>query len=140
MLSAFAYDLARLADAALSDVDPDTLRGLDPEELEAAALDVLDSAGLVPRGLRDDVRLRMRAFIGNVRARLTPHRPRPYDGPVTLIQTVETADTDAAVWDTLCPRLERRIVPGDHYTMLRPPHLATLATAVGDALREAVTR
>jgi thioesterase domain-containing protein len=80
----------------------------------------------------------MQAFIGSVRA-LYAHRPRRYDGPVTLIQTIETADTNDAAWDILCPRLKRRIVPGDHYTMLRPPHLAMLATAVGDALRETVT-
>ncbi|MEH1030101.1 amino acid adenylation domain-containing protein, partial [Micromonospora profundi] len=138
-LSSFVYDLAGLADVTLSDVDPRTLEGLDRDALEEAALDVLDKAGLVPDGLRDEVRLRMRAFSTNVAA-LHAHRPRRYDGPVTLIRTADGADRadDDATWQALCPRLGRRTVPGDHYTMLRPPHLAALATAVRDALREPV--
>ncbi|WLS48447.1 amino acid adenylation domain-containing protein [Micromonospora profundi] len=131
-LSSFVYDLAGLADVAPPDVDPATFRGLDRDALGEVALDVLDKAGLVPDGLRDEVRLRMRAFTTNVAA-LHTHRPRRYDGPVTLIRTADGADDDAT-WQALCPRLDRQTVPGDHYTMLRPPHLAALATAVRDAL------
>ncbi|MET7880888.1 thioesterase domain-containing protein, partial [Micromonospora profundi] len=136
-LSSFVYDLASLADVAPPDVDPSQFQGLDRDALEEVALDVLDKAGLVPAGLRDEVRLRMRAFTTNVAA-LHTHRPRRYDGPVTVIRTADGADADDATWQALCPRLDRRTVPGDHYTMLRPPHLAALATAVRDALGEPV--
>jgi len=133
-LSSFVGDLAGLAGVAPPGIDPRAVRGLDREALEEFTLDVLDRAGLVPAGLHDEVRMRMRAFGTNVRA-LHTHRPRPYHGPVTLIRTADGPDTDSATWRALCPRLDRRTVPGDHYTMLRPPHLAALATAVREALR-----
>ena len=47
---------------------------------------------------------------------------------------MKSISTDDAAWAGLCSRLDRRTVPGDHYSMLRPPHLAVLAAAVRAAL------
>ena len=101
VLSAFVHDLAGAAGAAPPAVDPGPLRGLEPEVLEASMLDLLDRAGLVPGGLRAEVRLRMRAFVANVRA-LQAHRPRPYDGPVVLIRPADSVNTTATTWEALC--------------------------------------
>ncbi len=70
-------------------------------------------------------------FMANVEAMMN-YRPGPYQGRVTLLMAEEPfADRrrdPIDEWRRLCPNLEIVTVPGNHLTMLRPPHVARLAT------------
>ena len=59
-------------------------------------------------------------------AALADHRPKPYAGPVILFRVASDSGLDPR-WRELCPRLRVEHVPGNHYTMLRPPHVDVLA-------------
>ena len=59
-------------------------------------------------------------------AALANYVPKPYDGRVTLFQS-NSADRLDSRWNSLFPRLRVESVPGNHYTMLRPPHVVVLA-------------
>ncbi|MFD7133410.1 SDR family NAD(P)-dependent oxidoreductase [Streptomyces sp. NPDC059894] len=67
------------------------------------------------------------------------YRPRPYDGPVLLFRAAEPHPlttsldprylrTDTALgWDALCPGLDVVPVPGDHISVIDPPHIDVVA-------------
>ncbi|MFD1119556.1 thioesterase domain-containing protein, partial [Sphaerisporangium aureirubrum] len=135
VLSAFVRDLIGIAGVRPPDLDPESFRHLARDALEERALAVLDDAGLVPDGTRDELRTRMRLFGVNTRA-MFAHRPRRYPGRLVLVSAAESAATDPAAWQALCADFEHRTVPGDHYSMLRQPHLEELAAVLRDCLRE----
>ncbi len=61
------------------------------------------------------------------------YRPPPYDGPVTLFVAREVSARftySVERWRAVAPRLDVAIADGRHDTMLRPPHLATLAARI----------
>lgn len=64
------------------------------------------------------------------------HRPRPYSGPVVFLQAEESPaeGTDCYGWRAYASNLTRHVVPGGHETMLREPHVATLAKVLTTAL------
>lgn len=135
-LSVFIHDLAGVAGVAPPDVSGKAFRGLDRDVLQKLALDVIDQAGLAPGVPPDELRLRMRVFTANVQA-LCAYRPSRYEGRVVLMEvSAESVAHEYAQWHGMCPHLERRTVPGDHYTVMRPPHLAALAAAVRDVLSD----
>ncbi len=137
VLANFVIDLASIAGAPLPDVDLGALQDLDCASLEEMALDVLIDAGVASPDMRADLRTRMRAFEGNYRAGLG-YQPGRFDGPMVLI-TAEGNDatSDVTGWAALAPALDHRTVGGDHYTMLRAPHLAAFAATLRDALDRA---
>ncbi|WP_181771312.1 type I polyketide synthase [Amycolatopsis pittospori] len=83
------------------------------------------------------------------------YTPEPYDGPVLLMRAQEphplttTLDPrylrtdDALGWDAYCGALDVVRVPGDHLSMIDPPHVEVVAAALADRLAasgERVTR
>ncbi|QXV57741.1 type I polyketide synthase [Amycolatopsis sp. TNS106] len=74
------------------------------------------------------------------------YEPRPYAGPVLLVRAQEphplttTLDPrylrvdDALGWDAFCPELEIVRVPGDHLSMIDPPHVEAVAAALAARL------
>jgi amino acid adenylation domain-containing protein len=131
VLTWFVLDVVAVAGVPLPPVDLDAAGGLGGRDLEDLALDVLARAGLAPSDSHEDLRTRMRVFAGNVRHH-AGHRPRPFDGPLLLVTAQgnpETADA-AARWRAVAPHLEHVAVPGDHYSVLRPPHVDAVAAAV----------
>lgn len=54
-------------------------------------------------------------------------------GPV-LPGTAATATGALQQWRAVAPRLEHVAVPGDHYSVLRPPHVDAVAAAVRSRL------
>ncbi|NET54502.1 MAG: hypothetical protein F6K09_39715 [Merismopedia sp. SIO2A8] len=53
--------------------------------------------------------------------------PQYYSGKIILFKASETdADLEAA-WKKLATNVENVLVPGNHHTMLRPPHVEILA-------------
>ena len=97
-----AVDASRRAALAPSSLGA----ALDPASLRAA-LDLIESNG---------------------RAMLR-YRPAPYAAPLTILIGEERSAANLhAAWAPLAPRgFELHRVPGDHYTMLRPPLVAVLA-------------
>jgi thioesterase domain-containing protein len=134
-LTWFVIDAAGTAGVPLPDVDLDALRGLDRHTLDNLALDVLAQAGLAPPDTHDDLRTRMRAFATNI-AHYAAYRPRDYLGRLVLITARDNGPTsDVSAWKAHAPDLEHITVPGDHFSMLRPPHVDELAAIVRQVLR-----
>ncbi|MGC5016361.1 alpha/beta fold hydrolase, partial [Streptosporangium sp. DT93] len=133
VLSGFVGDLAGIAGVRPPDVDPEPFRHLAWDALEERALAVLDDAGLLLSGTRDELRTRMRVFGTNTRAALS-YRQREYPGRLVLISAAGHAAADLARWRALSPAFEHRTVSGDHYSMLQPPHLNELAGVLRDCL------
>ena|GEM_PF-937271 len=135
VLTWFVLDVVAVAGVPLPHVDIDAARGLGGGDLEDLALDVLSRAGLAPPDSHEDLRIRMRVFAGNVRHH-AGHRPRAFDGPLLLVTAQDNAETADAVqqWRAVAPRLEHVAVPGDHYSVLRPPHVDAVAAAVRSRL------
>jgi thioesterase domain-containing protein len=70
-------------------------------------------------------------------AALAAYSPECYPGPAVLFQALPGDGLDSR-WESLCPRLRVERVPGNHYTMLRHPHVEVLAERLGRCLAEAV--
>jgi thioesterase domain-containing protein len=66
------------------------------------------------------------------------YRPEPYSGRVVLFRTGGLLRRLDRRWQSLCPRLEVETVPGNHYSMLRKPHVDVLAERLGEYLRQDV--
>ncbi|MFJ7244209.1 amino acid adenylation domain-containing protein [Kitasatospora sp. NPDC098652] len=69
---------------------------------------------------------------------LAEHRPTPYRGRVRLLRAMDGATTGTTrQWlDLLGDRAEAVDLPGDHYSVMRPPHLQTLAAELDKALND----
>jgi thioesterase domain-containing protein len=136
ILTWFVVDVAGTAGAALPEVDLDGLDGLDRHTLETLALDVLAQAGLAPPDTHDELRIRMRAFASNI-GHHASYQARDYDGRMVLITARDNeATSDVSGLRARSPHLEHHTVPGDHFTMLRPPHVHDVAAIVRRHLYE----
>ncbi|BCJ70074.1 hypothetical protein Prubr_70950 [Polymorphospora rubra] len=135
LLTWFVRDLAGIARTRPPAVDLGTLRARpEPEQVAAVVAAVAD---LVPGGLADELTTRVRVFVANYRA-LLRYRPRPYAGRVLLLSAADEATDDLDRWRAVVPGgLDRRVVPGDHYTMLQPPNLPELARDLRAGLDQA---
>jgi thioesterase domain-containing protein len=58
----------------------------------------------------------------------------PYGGRVVLLRAAESRGGFDPRWRPLCPALVCQTVPGNHYTMLRKPHVDVLAQRIGGCL------
>jgi thioesterase domain-containing protein len=95
------------------------------ERVRQAARD----AGVLPPELDDGTLERLYAVYRAHSAALRGWTPAPYDGPLTLLRASEGAGASAdAGWGSAS---ERRI-PGDHFSLLREPHVHTLAAALAN--------
>jgi thioesterase domain-containing protein len=65
---------------------------------------------------------------------LSRHEPRSYDGTCVLYSAEGGRAGDDARWNMLCPQLRVESVPGDHYSMLREPHVQSLAERLRDLI------
>ncbi len=58
-------------------------------------------------------------------------RPRPYGGPLTLLRSAEWRGQDPTLgWSELAGSVDVRLVAGDHYSMVREPHVRQLAISL----------
>ncbi|MFJ3096861.1 amino acid adenylation domain-containing protein [Streptomyces hydrogenans] len=135
LLGGFVHDLAGLSGAPAPGYDEAALRGLTPDRQDEALLDLLEGAGLVPAGIREDLRDRIRVFEANTRA-LLRHRPGPVDGRLVLLSASRQPRRLATrPWRLLARGgFELHTVPGDHHSMMRQPHLTTLAESLQGVL------
>jgi len=138
-LAQFVYDLRGLAGLAAS--GPLALpEGVETLEELLAREEV--RALLPPDVSEEQLHELFTLFRANRRA-LGAYRPRPYGGRLTLIRAEATAEALGAEVDQAWSELaadgaEIRLLPGDHYSLLQPPRVETvaelLATGVGEAL------
>jgi thioesterase domain-containing protein len=80
---------------------------------------------------------RFPVFAANVRALLT-FRPSRVDSRVVLLCAEESEPGKLDRWRAYADEIQ--VVRGDHYTMLRSPHIETLAEAMRDRLSEVSVR
>jgi thioesterase domain-containing protein len=110
---------------------------------DEAVLEALFTANLAqmvgpPEALpAEELRRLQRVFTGNARA-LYQHALRPLPLPLTLLrgQEAEVGEPEAPDrgWAELVERVDMTQVPGDHYSALRAPHVATLARTLARVL------
>ena len=141
LASWFARDLGQLVGVGC-ELSAEDFRGLDGEAQAARVLEDPELSSALPPGLSAaDLGRHLEVFKGNYRALLT-YVPRPYAGGLNLFLAAEeggNARSDpAATWRELAADgVAVHSVPGDHYTMFRPPHLETLAEELGGCLAQA---
>jgi acetoacetyl-CoA synthetase len=96
-------------------------------------VDAIDSQGvLLPESVRRLRRAGLTAFAA--------YRPRASGLPITLIGSDVNASSlcdPRRVWRNLTPALTIYDVPGDHLTMIRPPHLPVLAAQLSQCVNAA---
>ncbi|PYS94472.1 MAG: hypothetical protein DMF50_12430, partial [Acidobacteria bacterium] len=100
------------------------------------------SSGLLPPEVGPaEIRRLLEVLAANLKA-LRSYLPGPYAGRVTLFRAVEstTLHRDTTLgWRALASRgVEVHEIPGDHYSMVREPHLRVLAERIKDCLDEAL--
>ena len=101
------------------------------------------SSGLLPPEVGPaEIRRLLEVLAANLKA-LRSYLPGPYAGRVTLFRAVEstTLHRDTTLgWRALASRgVEVHEIPGDHYSMVREPHLRVLAERIKDCLDEALS-
>ncbi|MBD0336578.1 MAG: hypothetical protein ICV62_13905 [Cyanobacteria bacterium Co-bin13] len=66
--------------------------------------------------------------------------PKPYANPITLFKAAEQSDAigqDATLgWSALASNIQLHQVPGNHLSLLKQPHVQTLAQQMGQCLAE----
>ena len=104
-------------------------------QLAAAA----QAAGLMPAELDPEDAVRLYEIFRTTRRALERYRPAPRTGRLTLLLAARrpaatngrSAVDPAAAWAALAAGgAELVSLPGDHYSILRPPAVAGLATAL----------
>ena len=130
LVAPFAQDMARLLGFNVG-ISPEELRSLPEQEKLAHVVRLGHAAGLLPAdfGLAQIEPL-FATFAANLQASRA-YAPEPYTGRLTLWVSEATAASHAAAldaWSRLVPAgLDRTILPGDHYSLLRWPAVERLA-------------
>jgi pristinamycin I synthase-3/4 len=130
LVASFAQDMARLLGFNVG-ISPEELRSLPEQEKLAHVVRLGHTAGLLPAdfGLAQIEPL-FATFAANLQASRA-YAPEPYTGRLTLWVSEATAASHAAAldaWSRLVPAgLDRTILPGDHYSLLRRPEVERLA-------------
>jgi thioesterase domain-containing protein len=120
------------ANTSFPDVEIDHL---EPEEGLAVAWRAAVAAELVPADLPLVSVLPLFAVHRANRIAFMQYQPRIYPGSIVLLQATE--DLPVETWEALAQRgVETRRVPGQHFTMLRPPNIEFVAREIQAALAE----
>jgi thioesterase domain-containing protein len=137
--------LTRELDLPLTPERAEELRRLPPAERLARLGAAAEAAGILPQGLGPTwIGRAGRVYEAHLRAFIS-YRPRPLDAPIVLVRPEQLPGPLSARFEedptgglaALARRVAVRRAPGDHFSMLRPPHVDRLAEIVGEALRGA---
>jgi thioesterase domain-containing protein len=139
----FADDAELLAAAFTTEADAvaEQLRTMAPEEMMRHVLSLARAGGAVPADFElVDLGVFLNVWKAHTRA-LYSYVPKPYGGPVHYFRAQDTVPPHPAhperPWQTLLGRdLTVVPVPGDHQSMVEPPHVATLAGLLARAIRD----
>ncbi|MFB7917448.1 amino acid adenylation domain-containing protein [Streptomyces sp. NPDC056061] len=113
----------------------DELRALTPEEHLDYLLELARASDYLPPDAgREQIGQVLDLWLANLRL-LWNFRPTPLKGRVTLLRAAEEEHDLAASWRELTgQRVDVRTVPGNHYTMMRHPHVAKLAEVLDEVV------
>jgi thioesterase domain-containing protein len=123
------------------DLDAAAWAGRPVAERFARAMDELRAAGAADRLDEGEAWRLARVIEANVEA-LYAYRPRPLDGRVLFFRAAERRRVDPPrpelPWIELARGgAETVVVPGDHESMHKPPHVETMARHLADRLEAA---
>jgi phthiocerol/phenolphthiocerol synthesis type-I polyketide synthase D len=62
------------------------------------------------------------------------YKPQYFPGSITLFQASIIDVQPELGWDKLAQDIETVLVPGDHYSMVDPPHVEILAQLIQESL------
>ncbi|MFC4014201.1 alpha/beta fold hydrolase [Nonomuraea purpurea] len=124
--------LTFVLDTAIPDEAPSR-----PGDDELSAWFAADVAAMGAEPAEAELAERFPVFAANVRALLT-FRPSRVDSRVVLLCAEGSGPGRLDGWRAYADEIQ--VVRGDHYTMLRPPHIEALAEAMRDRLREVGVR
>jgi amino acid adenylation domain-containing protein len=121
---------------------PDEFSGLPSAEQLTVFLDCARAADALPPGLGEEQIHRLqrrssRVFQANMEA-VHRYQPQRYSGPVVLLCATEGPSADAADegadrgWAAVAPALIVHRVPGSHETMIKEPHVASVAKILSE--------
>ncbi|HLM58373.1 MAG TPA: amino acid adenylation domain-containing protein, partial [Pyrinomonadaceae bacterium] len=120
----------------LSPSEVEALDAMGPDELLATILRLGKEQNRLPADfdLRE-LRRRYAVTVKNITA-LRAYRPAPLDVEVQLIRAEENANTDPTLgWGPLAAGVSVTKQGGDHFSMMRRPHVSALSEALGALIR-----
>ncbi|HEV7377438.1 MAG TPA: amino acid adenylation domain-containing protein, partial [Pyrinomonadaceae bacterium] len=122
-------------------ISTDELRRMNPREQLAHALELATAANVLPPDIEPSQFERLyEVFKTNVRAMLN-YKPQPLPGRITLFKaeetTTEPGDSERGWDDFALEGVELLTVPGDHFTMVREPHVRVLAEYLARCVKDA---
>ncbi|HRQ83523.1 MAG TPA: amino acid adenylation domain-containing protein [Flavobacteriales bacterium] len=86
-------------------------------------------------------RLRHFHIIDNYNKAIVAYRPKPYSGPVTVFKAASTHGPDDMGWAKLVTGpLDVRVLPGDHYSLIKAPEVAELVRELSASIDRALSR
>ncbi|MEU7551543.1 amino acid adenylation domain-containing protein [Streptomyces sp. NPDC044571] len=130
----FAENLALTAGHEAVGPSADELAGLDETAQSDRVVGALVDAGLAPSGSAELLLRRMDVFLA-ILSTGAVWRPERYDGRIDLLLAEDSPEATAEAWEawTSGPVIGHR-APGDHYGMMRAPHVTELARTLGALL------
>jgi thioesterase domain-containing protein len=100
--------------------------------------------GLIARNLaRGKVlspRLRHFHIIDTYDRAVMAYRPAPMDGPLTVFKARESWGAEDMGWKELAPDVDVHVLPGDHYSMIKEPHVKELVKVLAGCMDKALLR
>ncbi|MEV1047013.1 amino acid adenylation domain-containing protein [Streptomyces sp. NPDC049916] len=117
----------------------DELRRMTGEEHLDYLLGIARASGYLPPDAgREQVRDILDLWVANLRL-VWNFRPLRVKGPVTLIRAAEEGHDSTGAWRELTTgdNLDVRVVEGNHYTMMRHPHIEGVATILNEVVERA---
>ena len=133
LLSWFAHDLVGIRGRELPDLAAGSLRSVPDVEQLPRTLAHLVAHGVIEDGDRSAVATRFEVFSELATAFLR-HRPVPLDCPTELLVAADTAIDPVPRWRAVGGPLNVHLVAGNHYTMLQPPRLSSVAAVLNRLL------
>ncbi|MFF1700192.1 amino acid adenylation domain-containing protein [Streptomyces sp. NPDC058257] len=135
----YAVDLAGLRGLGPEDMPAlDDIEALDYEEQIAVAVRRITASPLAPDADEAQLADRMATFVATVRGGAV-WRPQPVDVPLTLLTSqAPGAEERARYWAARTTGgFTHHEAPGDHYAMMVPPHVGTVADLIQEVLDRA---
>ena len=80
-------------------------------------------------------------IIDNYLNAIQAYHPRPYDGPVTVFKADRSPGPDDMGWSKLVTGpLDIRVLPGDHYSLIKDPEVVLLVKELSASIDRAVSK
>ncbi len=124
LLAAFAVNLG--ISANLLSAAPEELLRWETQRQLSWVLDQAGRAHVLPPDVSiEDLHHWFDLYLADIEA-IENYQPQATPIPLLLLRAAEEAEMTEG-WSQLSAKLEVHNVPGDHFTMMRPPHVSTLA-------------